>query len=152
MVFCRWVEHKEEPELCSDPEDRPEFDQRNHDEVEERRAIELTGIQTRERVSTEGIDARMRSRAQGGNRAVRSSNREQKRAGQDMAINVGVGAIDDDVDGRRQVWLEGYIHLGGITWRDQTGAGWHALHLRRERQMPGQGQGEQRREDDAEQR
>src|SRR6266702_5027799 len=105
--------------MCSDPEDRPEFDQRNHDEVKERRAIELASILTAEVAAAEGIDARMRSRAQGGNRAVRSSNREQKRAGQDMAINVGVGAIDDDVDGRRQVWLEGYIHLGGITWRDQ---------------------------------
>ena len=63
MVFCRWLEHKEQPELRSDPEDSTEFDQRNHDEVKERRAIELATILTGESVPAEHMLSRNRPSA-----------------------------------------------------------------------------------------
>ena len=58
MVLCCRLEHKDLPELGSNPEDRAEFDQRDHDEVEERRAIELAAIETREVAAAERVPSR----------------------------------------------------------------------------------------------
>ena len=78
MFFSRWLEYKKLPELGSDPEDRSEFDEHNHDEVKECWAIELAGIEAREIARAEYILTWDAPSAQGRNAAIRSGHGEEK--------------------------------------------------------------------------
>ncbi len=78
VVFCRRLEHKYLPELCSDPEDGTKLKQRNHDEVKEGRPIELASIETREIARAQCILSGDRSPAQGWNGPIGPGNREEK--------------------------------------------------------------------------
>src|SRR6266705_1932861 len=98
MIFCRWLEHKCNPELRTHPENRSKFDQRNHDEVEECWSIELPSISTIEIASTEETRSRIRSCGQSRSSAIRPGDAEDEGAEQDMPIIGRIRAPYDNID------------------------------------------------------